>query len=140
MLRVDRDKVHLGTGEVLHQGSRHFISSLPVDALTPQQWLRLVRCYWAVENEGYHTMDAALCEDDRPWIMADPQGMVAVLLLRRLAYNILALYRGVTLRSEDNRLMPFKRLIRRIWTVLVAATVADLDGLRERSRATASLA
>ena len=36
--------------------------------------------------------------------------------------------------------MPFKRLIRRIWTVLVAATAADLDGLRERSRAAASLA
>ena len=140
VLRVDRDKVHLGTGEMLHQGSRYFISSLPVDALTPQQWLRLVRCYWAVENEGHHTLDTALTEDDRPWITADPQGMVAVLLLRRLAYNILALYRGVTLRSEDNRLMPFKRLIRRIWTVLVAATAADLDGLRERSRAAASLA
>ena len=78
--------------------------------------------------------------DDRPWITADPQGMVAVLLLRRMAYNILALYRSVTLRSEDNRLMPFKRRLRRVWAVLVAASAADLDGLRKRSRAAAAKA
>lgn len=137
VLRVDRERVHLDSGEVLHQGSRYFICSLPADALTPEQWLRLVRCYWAVENEGHNTLDTALCEDDRPWITHDPQGMVAVLLLRRIACNLLALYRCVTLRSEDNRMMPYKRLIRRFYTLLVAATAADLHGLRTPRRAAA---
>jgi len=30
--------------------------------------------------------------DDHPWIVNDPQGMVVALLLRRIAYNLLALF------------------------------------------------
>lgn len=140
VLRVDHDKVRIDTGEVLHQGVRYFISSLPIDALTPAQWLHLVRCYWGVENEGHNTLDTALCEDDRPWITADPQGMVAVLLLRRMAYNILALYRCVTLRSEDSRLTPYKRLMGRFRDTLLSATAAEIEGLRSPTRAAASMA
>ena len=140
VLRVEHDKEHIKTGEVLHQGVRYFISSLPIDALTPAQWLHLVRSYWGVENEGHNTLDTALCEDDRPWITAAPQGMVAVLLLRRMAYNILALYRCVTLRSEESRLTPYKRLIGRFRDTLLCATAADIEGLHSPRRAAASMA
>jgi hypothetical protein len=139
VLRVERDKIHLQTGELVHHGTRYFISSLPPEALTPQQWLHLVRCYWGVE-EGHNTLDTALREDDHPWITSDPQGMVAVLLLRRMAYNIIALYRCVTLRSETSHLIPYSRLMSRLRTAFVACTAADLEGLRDRNRAAASRA
>lgn len=139
VLRVERDKIHLQTGKVVHHGTRYFISSLPPEALTPEQWLHLVRCYWGVE-QGHNTLDTALGEDERPWVTSDPQGMMAVLLLRRMAHNIMALYRCVTLRSETSHLMPYSRLMSRLRTVLVACTTADLEGLRDRKRAAASLA
>jgi hypothetical protein len=137
VLRVVREQVQMNTGEVLHQGTRYFTSSLPAEALSPAQWMHLVRCYWAVENEGHNSLDTALAEDERPWITASPQGMVAVLLLRRMAYNLLALFRSVTLRSDENRLMPWGKLLRRMRTVMVSATEDTLAGLRDRKRADA---
>ena len=95
----------------------------------PGQWLQLVRCHWGVENNNHHTLDTAFAEDARPWIEADAQGMLAVLLLRRIAYTLLALYRAVTLRSDDGRATPWKRLMQSVRDVLVAATEEQVAGL-----------
>jgi len=95
----------------------------------PGQWLQLVRCHWGVENNNHHTLDTAFAEDDRPWIEADADGMLAVLLLRRIAYTLLALYRAVTLRSDDGRATPWKRLMQSVRDVLVAATEEQVAGL-----------
>lgn len=138
VLRVDRDKLHLETGELVHQGTRYFICCLPQDALSPKQWLQLIRCYWAVENEAHNSLDTAFAEDRRPWVTANPQGMVAILLLRRLAYNILALFRGGTLRSEENRKLSYHHLFRWIRNLLEAATDQDINGLRTRKWGAAS--
>ena len=109
---------------------RRYVSSLDPDRLTPAQWLLLVRSHWGVENQCHHTLDTAFAEDDRPWIEADPQGMLAVLLLRRIALTLLALYRAVTLRSDEARATPWKRLFHTMRDVLVAATEGQLEGLR----------
>jgi hypothetical protein len=71
---------------------------------------------------------------DRPWILANPRSMVAVLLLRRLAYNIVTLFRSVTQRSDDRRQTPWKDILRWFYNLLIAATDADLDGLRPRTQ------
>ena len=47
----------------------------------------------------------------RPWIEADANGMLAVLLLRRIAYTMLALFRSVSLRSDENRAIRWKLLL-----------------------------
>ena len=122
-------------GEVVERDARMFVSSLQRGALTPDQWLLLVRRHWAVES-CHHTLDTAFAEDDRPWIEADPHGMLAVLLLRRIAYTLLALYRAVTLRSEENRASPWKALLTSMRDVLVAATEDQLAGLRGIAAAT----
>ena len=57
--------------------------------------------------------------------------MVVVAILRRIAYTLLALFRSVTQRSEENRTMPWRRLIAHIKNTLVAATVEQLQGLRQ---------
>ena len=123
--------------EVVAHEVRFFNSSLRHDALDPAQWLYLIRRHWAVENNCHHTFDVAFEEDDRPWITGDAQGMLSVLLLRRIAYTLLTLFRSVTQRSDEARAIPWKRLLRWVHTTLVGAQQDDIAGLRPRSHALA---
>jgi hypothetical protein len=50
--------------------------------------------------------------------------MLAVLLLRRIAYTMLALFRSVTLRSDASSAMRWKALLAWVRDALVAATYA----------------
>jgi hypothetical protein len=120
---------------VVERDERMFVSSYDPRRLTPAQWLLLVRSHWGVES-NHHTLDTAFAEDDRPWIEADANGMLAVLLLRRIAYTLLALYRAVTLRSDEHRAMRWKTLLQSVRDALVAATEDQLAGLREFAAAT----
>lgn len=119
-------------GVVVAKDERYFASSLAHDALSHEQWLLVVRSHWAVENNAHHTLDVAFDEDDHPFITGDPKGALAVLILRRIAYSMLALFRSVTLRSEDNKKTPWRDLMRGIYNTLIAATPRDIDALRSR--------
>ncbi len=135
VLRVESIKRERDTDKVVEREDRYYLSSLPHDELTAEQWLLLVRRHWGVENECHNTWDTIFGEDDHPWFASGedaPQGTVAVMLLRRLAYNMLALFRGVTQRSEDKRQTPWKDLLRWVYNTLIAATAADVDALRPR--------
>lgn len=123
-------------GEAPQRETRLYVTSLPAASLTPQQWLHLVRSHWGVENNTHHTLDTAFAEDDRPWITRSGVGTLAVLLLRRIALTLLTLFRSVTQRSEEKRRMPWKALLSWVRDTLVAATFADIDGLRRRALAT----
>jgi hypothetical protein len=130
ILRVQAQKLD-GEGKMLSTEDRYFISSRLHGLLTPEQWLELVRRHWRVEV-CHNVLDVAFEEDERPWITHDDKGMLMVLLLRRLAYNVLALFRSVTLRSEDYRLTPWKTLARWVAKALEQATEEQLQGLRVR--------
>jgi hypothetical protein len=107
--------------------------------LTTPQWLLLVRSLWGVENQNHHTLDTAFAEDKRPWIEADANGMLVVLLLRRIAYTMLALFRAVTLRSEDARATRWKDLFAWVRDALVAAAPEHTINLRVRGVCAAAL-
>jgi len=132
-LAVEYVRVHRGA--VVERDERTFVSSYDPKRLTPAQWLLLVRSHWGVES-SHHTLDTAFAEDDRPWIQADAHGMLAVLLLRRIAYTLLALYRAVTLRSDENRATRWRTLLLSVRDALVAATEDQLADLREVAAAT----
>jgi hypothetical protein len=125
-------------GEVVERDARMFVSSLQRGALTPDQWLLLVRSHWGVENNNHHTLDTAFAEDARPWIEADPHGMLAVLLLRRIAYTLLALFRAAS-RTDEGRAIRWRALLAWVRDALVAATPEQLAGLRPREVATVTL-
>ena len=129
-VRVQTFTEHKNTGEVSVEDC-DYISSLPVDALTADQWLQMIRRRWAVENECHNTWDRIFREDKRPWVY-DPQGMVAAMLLRRIAYTLLTLFRSVTQRSDARRAVPWKTLLRDVRDALVSAQERHLDGLRIR--------
>jgi hypothetical protein len=130
LLRVQAQKLD-AAGNVLSTEDRYFISDLPHARLTPTQWLKLVRMHWRVET--FHgVMDVAFEEDDRPWITHNAQGMLVTLLLRRLAYNILTLFKSVTQRSDEKRATTWKTLFRWVAKALEQATEEQLAGLRAR--------
>jgi len=142
-LRVESEIVDIDTGEVVPQKeedvNRYFISSLEGDKLTVDQWLKLVRMHWGVENNCHNTWDTAFEEDTRRWITTSPKGAMNVMLLRRIAYNMMALFRSVTQRSEENRGAPWKDILRWVYNTLIAAGDADLAGLRERTAVLAEI-
>ena len=119
-------------GEVVERDERMYVSSLAPERLTAQQWLLLVRSHWGIENNNHHTLDTVFAEDERPWIEADANGMLAVLLLRRIAYTLLALFRSVALRSNENRATRWKVLLAWVRDALVAAAPEHTLNLRVR--------
>ena len=121
-------------GQTIRSDERYYVSSLAHDDLKPKQWIQISRGHWAVENNCHHTFDAVLREDDKPWITSDATGMLAVLLLRRLAYNILTLFRTVTQRSAKARHTPWRDLCRWFYNMLMVLSEAHVEGLRTRKR------
>ncbi len=111
---------------------RYYASSLAKDVLSGEQWIALTRGHWAVENNCHHTWDAVFKEDDRPWIVSAAQGTVVTFLLRRIAYNILTLFRSRTLRSAKKRKTPWRDLVRWFYNALISATEDQVAGLRAR--------
>ena len=53
-----------------------------------------------------NTFDTALAEDARPWFHEHPVGALDVIILRRIAYNAMALFRARTLRADAHRSRP----------------------------------
>ena len=137
VLRIESETRTRDGGKPVAHENRYFLCSLPRVSLADAQWLRVVRLHWGVENHCHNTFDKVLREDDKPWIEDCPQGALAVLLLRRIAYNLLALFRSVTLRSEERRVMPWADLLRGFEHALVALGEAQLAGLRPRNHAAA---
>jgi hypothetical protein len=112
--------------------TRYFLSSMELSVLTPQQWLLVIRRHWAIENNLHGTLDVAFEEDDFPFMPKSPLGSLNVMLLRRIAYNALTLFRSVTCRSDEKRQTPWAQLFDDIYVTLVSATHEVLAGLRTR--------
>ena len=128
MLRVQRE-VRRDDGYVEQTGTRYFASSLDKDRLTPDQWLRVVRAHWRIENGTHGVADVAFEEDRRPWFY-ETTGQLIVTVLRRVMINLLALYRSVSRRGERKNAIPWRDLIEEIDTMLKAGSAAVLEGLR----------
>lgn len=141
ILRVDSERVvtHPDGTEVIESSERRlYCSSLVKDELLPAQWLLLVRSHWGVETT-HQILDVAFAEDDHPWIENDPDGALSVMVLRRVAYTLLTLFRSVTQRSDEKRSMPWATLLRWIYRAVVGASDETVSGLRQREVAAATL-
>lgn len=137
VVRVESERLNK-SGQRIAYENRYFVASLKRSELTKEQWLGLVRIHWGVENQNHNTFDTAFVEDKKPWIEADEQGMLAVLVLRRMAYNAVAFFRSVTQRSEEKRQTPWRDLLRSFYNLMIAATVEQLADLRRRGETLAT--
>jgi len=116
--------------------NRYFVSSLPRSRLTDAQWLLLVRRHWGVET-SHQILDVSFEEDDHPWIEQNPRATVVVMVLRRIAYTLLALWRYVTLRGESQRSRTWRDVMRAIELAVIKASAGELAGLRRHRLAPA---
>jgi len=133
VVRIERRVIGGGPAGADKVGTRYALTNEPVAKLSATRLMRVFRLRWGVENGTHWTLDAIQREDDLPWIR-DPNGMLVVQMLRRIGLNILALYRGVHLRSADNRLRPWKDVTDDFRDALRTATAEDLMDRRELKR------
>jgi hypothetical protein len=131
VVRIESETLNL-RGAKLKYENRYYISSLSRDRLTPEQWMRIIRGHWGVETT-HQVLDVALLEDDHPWIESNPRAAYALAVLRRIAYTMLALFRGVTQRSEVRRAVPWKHLLDDIRLTLATLTTEHVLNLRRRT-------
>jgi len=61
-----------------------------------------------------------------------------VVILRRVAYTLLTLFRSVTQRLEEKRSMPWKELLRWVMRTLTGANASTVKDLRRREAVTAA--
>ena len=127
-LRVQAVKIR-DDGTVLSDESRFFVTSVKPDRLSSDEWLRVIRWHWRVENDCHKVWDVSFKEDDHPWFR-DAGGMLVIQILRRVAYNILVLYRNVSRRGEHKACIPWRDLFEWMRLALTAATNVDVEGLR----------
>jgi hypothetical protein len=110
----------------------YFLSSLAPDRLSPQQWLTVIRRHWAVETT-HQILDDAFEEDDRPWVTHNPRLTALIMILRRIGYTLLAIFKHVTQRSESRQSEPWHVLLSRIRNAMLLASDSIAEGLRRRS-------
>ena len=136
VLRVEAEK-RREDGTVVARENRYFVSNLAFDSFTPDEWLRVVRWHWRVENDCHQTFDVAFEEDERPWLKA-ARGMLVLMLLRRVVFNLLTVHRNVSRRGEQKGRIPWRRMFTRMKLMLGAATDEHIAGLRWPSAGRAS--
>ena len=104
---------------VTEQESRYWVSSLPIEKMTAEQWLRATVKHWAVETT-HQILDVAFEENNKPWIREDPQGLLNLMILRRIATTLMALYKEVRARTEEIREMTWREWMQRVRDVCIA--------------------
>jgi predicted transposase YbfD/YdcC len=107
---------------------RYFLTNLPWERLKPSQCLAAVRAHWGIENDCNWTLDMQLLEDTVTWVNQGEASEV-LSILRLIAYNFLRLLRCRVLRSERNRLVPWRRLQMWVRDALIAPHVWEPDGV-----------
>lgn len=117
VLRVESEVLNLRTRK-LEIHSRYFVTNAKLTALSSPQWLSVIRGHWSVENNCHNTFDKIFQEDKRPFIL-EPRGMLVIMILRRIAYNLLSLFRSVTQRSDIKRTVPWKSLLGSVLSMLM---------------------
>jgi hypothetical protein len=131
ILRVDKETEH--TDHRVTQQRRYYVSSLPATEMTACQWNLAIKLHWGVET-SHQILDVGFEEDRRPWIRNDPNGMLVMMILRRVAYTMLGLFRSVTQRSDEKREVAWRRLMKHVYNTLIGADEQTVAGLRRRNR------
>jgi predicted transposase YbfD/YdcC len=92
---------------------RYFVTSLPVEDVTAQSALALIRLHWGIENGHNWTMDCILEEDDSQPCQQSRDAIEVLTWLRILALNIVSAWRA-RLPLKDGLPQPWRRVMQRL--------------------------
>jgi predicted transposase YbfD/YdcC len=96
---------------------RYYVTSASMDVLSPQRIMRLIRLHWGIENGPHWTLDVMFSED-RHCPCKTGFGPTVMSWLNVIAYNLVSVFRA-HLPKEDHRRPPWRRLIERIYQVML---------------------
>lgn len=128
LLRVDSE--YTKEGKRVYE-TRYFISSEQKTVMAPAVWLRLIVRHWAVETCHQH-LDVAFAEDKHPWIQTDANGALVMMLLRRAAYTLLAMFKERTLRNDDLKGMSWAKTLEWLRDSAIAFNQGAAKNIRHR--------
>ena len=86
---------------------------------SPEQWLRATVKHWSVETR-HQILDVAFKEENKPWIREDLQGLLNLMILRRIATTLMAFYKQVRARTEEIREMTWREWMQLVRDVCIA--------------------
>ncbi len=79
---------------------RLFITSLPINRLTPAQCMAAIRAHWGIENDCFWTLDTQWNEG-HPGLGQARLGRESLAVLRLIAYNLVRIVRHRVLRDGE---------------------------------------
>jgi len=97
--KVNQTKTHKVSKKLIEE-TRYYITSMPKGKASSRQKLHTVRRHWGTENDAFWTLDAIFDEDSSPFTS---KAIEIVSLVRIMAFNIMARFRGRRLKSARNR-------------------------------------
>jgi hypothetical protein len=74
----------------------------PLQFVRKRPQLAVVRRHWAVKTT-HQILDVSLQEDERPWVSHNPRLTTTIMILRRIAYTLLSIFKTVTQRPDQRR-------------------------------------
>ena len=111
--------------------TRYFVSSLEQGQLSPKQWLLLVRRHWGVET-CHSILDTAFQEDDHTWVRKNAAAVFVLIVLRRVAYNLLTLFRAAGREGSERVAATWKELMRHLEFATRELSENEVETLRGR--------
>lgn len=118
---VQQTSTHRVSGEIIVE-TRYFITNMPKGRASAKQKLHTVRRHWGVENDAFWTFDAIFREDSSPFSSAS----IGILsLIRIMAFNIMARFRGRRLKSSRHRKLRWNDFIQYFHAAFILLSVKN---------------
>jgi predicted transposase YbfD/YdcC len=105
--KIQHTKTHKVSREII-QETRYYITNMPKGKARSKQKLLTVRRHWGTENDAFWTLDTVFNEDSSPF---SSKAIELVSLIRIMAFNIMARFRGRRLKSKIHRALRWKDIL-----------------------------
>ena len=101
VFKLDRERIHLKTGEVETE-TIYGITSLPPEKASPERLLRLNRGHRGIENRSHHVRDVTFDEDRQQ--VRTKTGPQMLACLKNFAISLIRLFGGKNIASMTRAL------------------------------------
>jgi predicted transposase YbfD/YdcC len=105
--KIEQTKTHKTSRKIITE-TRYYITNMPKGKASSKEKLLTVRRHWGTENDAFWTLDTIFDEDSSPFTSS---AIELVSLIRIMAFNIMARFRGRRLKSTRHRALRWNDFI-----------------------------